>query len=53
MRVYFKKKKTGFHQVETVLSLPGILMHTSSKLDQKISAGLSSISLNLNIPYLS
>lgn len=49
----FQEKKTGFHQVETVLSLPGILMHTSPKLDQKISAGLSSISLNLNIPYLS
>lgn len=46
-----KKKKNRFHQGETVFSLPGILMHTSPKLDLKISAGPSSTSLNLNIPY--
>jgi hypothetical protein len=52
VRVNFRKK-TGFHQVETVFSLPGILMHTSPKLDLKINVGSSSTRLYLNILYLS
>lgn len=30
----------GFHQIETAFSLPGIIIHTSPKLDLKISASV-------------